>query len=545
MTRLSRPFARACVVSLTASILLAACGGGSDIEVFPTEPGPGGPPPGPEPTELTIQSSTPAQGATGVDRAVQPQLTLSAAVDPATVTLANVLGPVNAGATAQGTQVTVTPAARLLPATAYTVQVGQGPTLSFTTRDGAWAATATRLSAGLVDVEGPDLAMDAQGNAIAVWFQHDGVMRNIWAARYERATGWSAPFTIEQNAALADSPKVAMDASGNAFAIWIQQHVGAPSLWVSRFTPAGGWEAPELLELMDGSAAVTPSIAMNAAGHAVVAWHQQEATANIYVNRYVPGSGWQGVQSVETDPLPAYHPQVAVTSSGLAVVAWRQRNALNNFDLIATSAAPGGAWSVPELVDTAVGTVGSYQLAAAPDGSVAAAWTQAYGQFQCWTSFFRAGEGWTASERVDSGAAPCQDVRVATDARGGAHFAWAQDYGATTAIWSRSMRAGAWSEAERLTGGTEALVPAIAADAVGNALVVWMQDQGNGNYPAYASRRVAGGTWSAPRRLEPGTDTSVSATPVIAMDASGSAMAFWPQWDAVTTMVNGMSSHFD
>lgn len=540
MTRLSPFPARGSAAALAAAVLLAACGGGGDGTGTPSNPAPA-----PAPGAVTIESSNPAQGATGVDRAVQPQLTLSAAVDPATVAMTNPAGPVNAAASAQGTQVTVTPALRLLPATQYTVQVGTGPSLTFTTRDGAWAATPTRLNSGLVDVQEPDVAVDARGNAFTVWTQQDGAMRNIWASRYEPGSGWSAPYTIEQNAALADSPKVAMDAAGNAIAVWIQYQVGAPSLWASRFTPAGGWETPELLELMDGSAAVLPRIAMNAAGHAVVAWYQQEAVANIYVNRYVPGSGWQGVQSIETNPLPGYQPYVAVTPDATAVVAWRQRNAANLSDLAASSAALGGAWSTPVLLEAAAGTVETVDLAAAADGSVVAAWAQADGQFQCWSSVFRPGAGWAAGVRLDAGALPCLFPRVATDGVGGVHFTWHQDSGGTVGIWTRSALRGSWSAAVSLTSGTEALYPVIAADAVGNTLLVWMQDHGNGNYPAYASRRVAGGTWSTPRRLDPGTDTSVSAPPVIAMDASGSGIAVWPQWDPVTLSAEGKASRFD
>lgn len=543
MTRLLRTSPRPSrwrdwAASLSAAVLLSACGGGGS--------GPGdNPPPGGGTGGLTIESSAPAQGATDVDRGVQPQLTLSAAVDPATVAMASPLGPVQAAVTAQGTQVNVAPALRLLPATPYTVQVGNGPALTFTTRDGAWSAAPTRLNTGTVDAEEPDIAMDARGNAIAVWWQMDGVMRNIWASRYERGTGWSAPFTIEQSAALADSQQVAMDAEGNAIAVWIQTHVGAPSLWASRFTPAGGWETPELLELMDGSAAVTPRIAMNAAGHAVVAWHQQEAVASIYVNRYVPGSGWQGVQSIEANALPAYNPEVVVTPSGMAVVAWRQRNAANQFELFAAGAAAGGAWSAPVAVQTVAGTLGGLQLAAAPDGSVVAAWSQLGGQYQCWSRFFRPDGGWGQGARVDDGPLPCHDVRVATDAAGGAHFAWAQDFGGTSAIWTRSVRAGGWGPIERLTSGGEALEPAIAADAVGNTLVAWMQNRGDGNYPAYASRRLAGGAWGTPTLLHPGADTNLHGGPAITMDASGSAMAFWLQWDAAAAMVNAVVSHFD
>lgn len=540
MTRPSLSCPRTRVAALAAAFLLAACGGGGDGGGTPSDPGST-----PAPGAITIESSNPAQGATGVERTVQPQLMLSAAVDPATVVMRNPVGPVNAAATAQGTQVSVAPALRLLPATQYTVQVGTGPSLTFTTRDGAWSSTATRLNTSVADVEQPDIAMDARGNAIAVWHQQDGVMRNIWAARYERATGWSAPFTIEQNAALADGARVAMDAEGNAIAVWIQTHTGAPTLWASRFTPAGGWEAPEPLEAMDGSAAVLPRIAMNAAGHAVVAWYQTEAVANIYVNRYVPGAGWQGVQSIESYPQPGYQPYVAVTPDGSAVVAWRLRNAMGLFDLAASSAAPGGAWSTPVLLEAAAGTVETVDLAASPDGSVVAAWVQADGQFQCWSSRFRPDTGWTPGERLDSGALPCTQARVATDALGGTHFTWVQNVAGTAGIWTRSVRGGTWSAAESLTSGTEALFPVISADAVGNALLVWMQDHGNGNYPAYASRRVAGGTWSTPQRLDPGTDTSVSFPPALAMDGSGSGMAFWAQWDPVTLQVTGMASHFD
>lgn len=520
--------------SFAITVLLAACGGGSGPS---SDPGAGA---------LTIQSSSPAQGATGVERTVQPQLTLSAAVDPTTVVLAHPAGPVQAAVAAQGTQVTVTPELRLLPATTYTVQVGQGPTLTFTTRDGAWSATSARLSAGTADADGPHVAMDARGNAIAVWYQQDGVMRNIWASRYERATGWSAPFTIEQNAALADSPQVAMDADGNAIAVWIQMHVGAPSLWASRFTPAGGWEAPELLELMDGSAAITPRIAMNAAGDAVVAWYQQEATTNVYVNRFVPGSGWQGVQSIEAHPLQAQLPGVAVTPSGHAVVAWQQRDVGGTWDLFASSAPAGGAWSTPVAVEQAGGDVAGFDLAAAPDGSVVAAWRQVGGQYQCWAAFFRADGGWAQPHRLDSEPTACHGVRVAADSLGGAQFVWSQDVGATTAIWSnRYAPATGWGTAATLTTGGEALEPAISVDAVGNALATWMQDRGDGNYPVYASRRLAGGAWGTPVRLEPGSDASADARPVIAMDASGSAIAFWTQFDPVSASVNAVANHFD
>lgn len=530
---------RLALATCVTAFLLSACGGGGDPSA--------GPGPGPAPGGLTIESSTPAQGATGVARDVQPQLTLSAAVDPATVVLSNAAGPANAAVTAQGTQVNVAPGQQLLPGTTYEVKVANGPTLTFTTRDGVWSATPSRLNTSLADAEEPHVAVDARGNATAVWYQWDGAMRNIWAARYERGTGWSAPFNLEQDAAYADSPQVAMDAEGNAIAVWIQAHVSAPSLWASRFTPAGGWETPELLENMDGSAAIEPRIAMNAAGHAVVAWYQNEATQNIYANRYVPGTGWTGAQSIDAHPQPAFVPRVAITPAGLAVVAWTQRNAAFQRDLAASTAPAGGAWSTPVLVEQGSGDVDDVDLAAGAGGSVVAAWRQADGTTQCRAAYLRNDGTWAASQRVDSQVAACQDPRVAVDARGGAHVVWAQTSGAESAIWSNaSTPDGSWGTATQVsTGVGEAIEPVIAVDAVGNALAVWRQDSGTGDSPAHASRRLAGSTWSAPRLLEPASGHSVQFGPVVAMDASGNALALWSEWDMAAAKVNAVASRFD
>jgi len=35
------------------------------------------------------------------------------------------------------------------------------------------------------DAVSPQVAFDASGNALAVWYQHDGTRANIWANRYQ------------------------------------------------------------------------------------------------------------------------------------------------------------------------------------------------------------------------------------------------------------------------------------------------------------------------------------------------------------------------
>ncbi|MFH1824381.1 MAG: hypothetical protein ABH873_04050 [Candidatus Firestonebacteria bacterium] len=47
------------------------------------------------------------------------------------------------------------------------------------------------------DVYNPQIAVDTNGNGIAVWCQYDGTRDNIWAYRYVVGTGWGTAALIE------------------------------------------------------------------------------------------------------------------------------------------------------------------------------------------------------------------------------------------------------------------------------------------------------------------------------------------------------------
>jgi hypothetical protein len=98
----------------------------------------------------------------------------------------------------------------------YTAGAGTSP--------GTWSAAAP-LSAVSPPSFGAniDIAFDVRGNALAVWEQSDGTHDSVWASRYTEAAGWSAPVMIG-HAANGDAvgPQIAIDANGNAVAVWGQ-----------------------------------------------------------------------------------------------------------------------------------------------------------------------------------------------------------------------------------------------------------------------------------------------------------------------------------
>ncbi len=125
---------------------------------------------------------------------------------------------------------------------------------------------------------------------IVVWYEaSDGAQSNgivdvgVVANRFLAATAtWGGAIGLQPGGPAGQMPEVAVDAAGNAIAVWLQQAPGNGShneLWSARYTAAGSaWGAS--LKLMTDAAAYTqignnPQIAVNATGDAVVVWYQQ------------------------------------------------------------------------------------------------------------------------------------------------------------------------------------------------------------------------------------------------------------------------------
>ena len=87
------------------------------------------------------------------------------------------------------------------------------------------------------DAINPQVAFDASGNAVVVWQQSDGTRYNIWSNRYTASTGlWGTAALIEtDNAGDANNPQVAIDASGNALAVWSQSDGTRYNIWSNMY----------------------------------------------------------------------------------------------------------------------------------------------------------------------------------------------------------------------------------------------------------------------------------------------------------------------
>jgi len=176
----------------------------------------------------------------------------------------------------------------------------------------------------------PQIAVDAAGDAIVLWRHYDGAFDSIWTNRYTAtANTWGTAAAIESdNTGDALNPQLAIDAAGNAIAVWQQDGNTAAGvrfdIWANRYS-AGSWGTPALIETNNAGNASIPQIAINATGDAVAVWLQDDGESNsIFVNRYTAGV-WGTAALLEADNTgEALAPQIVIDVNGNALAVWQQ-----------------------------------------------------------------------------------------------------------------------------------------------------------------------------------------------------------------------------
>ena len=414
---------------------------------------------------------------------------------------------------------------------------------SFSVRDGIWGDAELIETGNTGATNSPDVAMDAAGNALAVWSQSDGTRSNIWANRYVAGSGWSVAQLIEaDNTGGATFPSIAVNAAGVGVAAWMQHDGSRTNLWANVYLPGSGWGTAQLIEDDDAGGASYPAVAIDTAGNAVAVWHQSGGTrTSIWANRFVPGVGWGTAQLVETDDVGfASFPDVAVDTAGNATAVWSQSDG-TRYGVWANRFIPGTGWATAQLIetdDTANGGPPRPQVAVDGTGNAVAVWSQYDGsRYNAWANHFVPGSGWGTPQLIENetggtASSSAAGPHVALDGVGSAIAVWHQSDGTRNNIWANRFVPGTgWGAAQMIEtendGGAGS--PQVVVDASGNAMATWIQTDGS-RYNVWANRYVMGTGWGTAQLIE--TDNAGSAgPPSAAVNAAGTAISVWPQSD--------------
>jgi Bacterial Ig-like domain len=350
-----------------------------------------------------------------------------------------------------------------------------------------WGATATLIetdNAG--DAAIPQIAVEAGGNAMAVWRENDGTRYNIWANHFVAGMGWGAATLIEtDNVGDANYPQIAVDSNGNAMAVWGQTDGTRFNINANRYVAGTGWGTPTLIETDNAGAAVTPRIAVDASGNIFAVWQENDGTrTNIWANRYAVGTGWGTAALIETNNAGgAYSPQIAVDANGNALAVWSQSDG-TRYNIWSNRYVAGTGWGTATLIETDnLGDANYPQVAVDVSGNALAVWEQSDGtRTNIWANRYVVGTGWGTAALIETDNAGDANIpQIAIDASGNAIAVWQQSNGTYYYIWTNRFVVGTgWGTAARIEVGNlgDAQIPQIAVDASGNALAVWQESDG-------------------------------------------------------------------
>jgi hypothetical protein len=212
---------------------------------------------------------------------------------------------------------------------------------------GSWSS-AVDISAIGGHAEDPEVAIDPQGDAVAIWTSVEGSEKVVQAASRPTGGDWSAAVGVSAGGALATRPEVALDAHGDATAVW-QYYAGGEEVIQSATRHAGSSWSPPVDVSVTGNGVSFPTVGLDADGDAVAAWIYHDGTNEILESASRPAGGsWSpslGISapgedpedvSLEVDPRGSNPPWPSTP----AVTRWRSGSPKTARE--ASPAAPGG-----------------------------------------------------------------------------------------------------------------------------------------------------------------------------------------------------------
>lgn len=200
----------------------------------------------------------------------------------------------------------------------------------------------------------PQLAMNAAGVAFVLWPAPSAVpgTYSLWASRLPAGAAWDIPVLVDAAVSGPPEHRIAVDASGNAAAVFKKtNNASFPSIWSSRFDALGAaWGMSVAVSINNVNRSTSPQIAFDANGQAVAVWVQFDGTQELILSRrHTAAGGWGTPQQIATGSINRLsQPALAVNAGGTAVVAWRQ----DIYYVAASVQTPGSAWQSPQLAPT-------------------------------------------------------------------------------------------------------------------------------------------------------------------------------------------------
>ncbi|HET9257141.1 MAG TPA: hypothetical protein VFO16_18350, partial [Pseudonocardiaceae bacterium] len=382
------------------------------------------------------------------------------------------------------------------------------------------------------------VAVNAQGNAVAVWTRSNGTNFIVQGAVRPAGRAWQAPIDLSIAGQDAGAPHVGIDPQGDAVAVWARfngtNDVVQAAVRLHDVTPV------DLSAV--GQDASDPQVAVDSQGDAVAVWTRSNGTNFIVQAAARPAGGaWQAPINLSATGQNASTPQVGIDAQGDAVAVWTHFSGTNDI-VQAAARSGGGAWQAPVNLSAVGQNAVAPQVGIDAQGDAVVVWTRSNGINDIVQAAARsAGGAWQAPVSLSAAGQNASDPQVAVNAQGNAVAVWTRSNGSNDIVQAAARSAaGAWQAPVSLSGtGQNASAPQVGVDGQGDAVAVWTRSNGS-NDIVQAAARSAAGAWQTPVSLS-GTGQNAGASQV-AVNAQGNAVAVWRRFNRSNWIVQAAAA---
>ena len=296
-------------------------------------------------------------------------------------------------------------------------------------RDGAWTTPDT-LSSTTVSKVGIAVVSSSTGAETVMWGSVTSDAYQLFARRSDGATWTDITGSLPTEKVKDGSPRLVVDADGVVSALWLEKSLeSAPNerfrAYASRFD-GSTWSTPTLLSDPTSDTSMQhANLAADGEGNLIAAW----GLAGIHTKRFSAGS-WSATAATITSTSTVGEPSVVMDSAGTATVAWSEGG--SGGDYKARRGTADGTWATEETLGTDDTGLQTISLATTPSGRVNALWLASDGS-DYWVATRRYESGsWTAEEQI--GTRSTNPMYLSSTAPGAAQAT--NSRGSIAAVWN-------------------------------------------------------------------------------------------------------------
>ncbi len=336
----------------------------------------------------------------------------------------------------------------------------------------------------------PQLAVNPDGSAIAVWYRFNGSVFIVQAATLAKGSNTWVP-TADLSASTHNSidPKVVFDPSGNAIAIWIA-YIGNDHVIQSAILPKGSstWTQKGTISPSSGQAS-DPQLAVGPLGNCVALWEQSiDDTHSKIQGTTLENTSQSFVATSDlTEALKlSYDAQVAIDNLGNTLAVWTEYDSgANLFVIKAASLIKGSStWGTSAVISVSLQDSITPQIKFDVLGNAIAVWVGGPGDSAIIQGAYltKNSSTWVAFPDISSPSFFSLEPHLAFDTVGNGIVVWTAATETASVIQGALLKKGAHTWSTPLNVSSQNVFgdfPLVTIDPYGNAVAIWQESANN------------------------------------------------------------------